>query len=607
MAITNAPSSIDLINLDFDSLKESLKTYLSSQTAFKDYDFEGSNMSALLDVLAYNTFKNAFFLNMNISESFIDSAQMRDSILSISKALNYVPRSARSAKARVKVDFTATGDSQPYLIPKGSSFATLVKNESFIFTVPDNIIVASANTSFSFTTDIYEGAYFQDSYVFNVNAENKRYRISNKNIDTNSLTVTVFEDGSLIGKKYTKATSLLGLDELSEIYFMQASENGFFEIIFGDNIFGKQPKNNSIVSFDYRISNQERPNNASIFLHNFDPTGSVSELSGSVTITTITEAKDGAAPESIESIRYYAPRHFQIQERTIIPSDYEIALLTEFPEINAVACIGGEDRNPPQFGKIFIAVDLKETDSLIESKIQSYYNFIRARSPLKPVFVSPEYTYFRVNSKVRYNLNTTTLSPTSLEALIKNEITIYNDNNFDDFGVELRHSKFTEMIDDSDDSVISNITDISLYKKLNPKLATFENHLLKFNMELENNESLSKEILNSTVKKSSVALNTVFSSKFRFSGQDAFLEDDGAGFIRIIKTDGQFDTKIKDIGTVNYSTGEINIKDFKIDSYEGSYLKIYVRPKDKDILIPKDTIASIESDEILLEIEALRR
>ena len=583
-------ASSDLISLDFDGLKEDLKRFMRSQTQFKDYDFDSAAMSVLLDVLVYN---------MDIAESFLDSAQMRDSVLSRAKDLNYTSRSNRSSKARVAVSFQATGESQPYVIPKGSGFGSVIKNENFFFTIPETLTVASANSSFSFETDIYEGIYLKDTYIFPANVENKRFRISNRNIDTNSLSVVVFEDNTLVGQKYNRATTLLGLNELSKVYFLQASENGFFEILFGDNNIGKQPKAGATVVLDYRVSSGSKPNGAKSFSPNFDPTGAVSELTDNILVNTLSSAINGAEAESIESIKYYAPRHFQVQERAIVPSDYEIILKEEFPEINAVSAYGGEDATPPQFGKVFIAVDLKDVEGFPLSKQQEYYDFIKKRTMLDPIFIQPDFTYFRVDSTIRYNINITTLSPKNLGTIVNNTITKYNNDNLNDFAVEFRRSPFTTAIDDSDISMISNVTRVSLYKKFNPDLLTFTNIILKYGVKLENLQQLDID--------DDDDIHTISSTFFTYKGLRVIAKDDGAGGLWIYHSESGLDKKVAQIGMVDYNNGILNIQNFYCDSYDGSTIKFYAIPADDDIVIPKDTIASIEPDEIHLSIEALKR
>jgi len=594
-------SSLNLIDLDFDSLKNSFKNYLRTQDQFKDYDFEGSNINVLLDLLAYNTTKNAFFLNMAISESFLDSAQLRDSVASIAKELNYLPRSRRSAKAQLEVNFEATGDNQPYTISKGSTFNTQLKNQSFVFSVPETLVCSSTNTSFTFTTDVYEGIYLKDVYVFIATEDLQRFRISNKEVDTSSVTVTVYEDNNQVGVRYNYATTLLDLNETSKVFFMQSAENGYYEVLFGDNVIGKRPKVNSRIVIDYRISNAELANGAKDFTINFDPTGA-SELSTTPDIVTITQASGGRTQETNDSVRYYAPRHFQVQERTVVPSDYEVALQTQFPEINAVSVYGGEELDPPRFGKVFIAVDIENIEGIPDSKKREYYSFIKSRNPLsiEPVFVNPDFTYLAITSAVKYNINVTDSSFDRIKTLVTDAITTYNTEVLDDFKVTLRYSKLTAAIDNSDESIVSNETDIQVYKKLSPRLGRAQNLVTSFAMEL------SQEFPSQDDRHPATNRTTISSSSFVYYGVNAFLEDDGLGKIRIVRADGANYIKITDVGTVNYETGDINIANFRIESFDGAYLKIYARPAHKDISSDLNTILTLEADEIHLTVEALR-
>jgi hypothetical protein len=329
-----ANSSLNLVGLDFNTLKNDFKNFLKSQETFKDYDFEGSNISVLMDLLAYNTYKNAFYLNMAVSEAFLDSSQLEASVLSHSKELNYVPRSSRSSRSKIKVDFQASGDTQPYVIEKGSSFTSTLKNDSYTFTIPESITVSSANTTFSYETYIYEGIYLKESFIVDYNQDMQRFIASNKNIDTESLTVTVYEDGSDLGESYSLASTLLDLNNTSKVFFLQASDLGNYEVIFGDGIIGKKPKDRSTIILDYRISKGSVANGSKEFSTNYDPTNG--DLLETPAITVLEESIGGLEKESLNSVKYYAPRHFQIQERAITPSDYEIILKTKFPEINTI-------------------------------------------------------------------------------------------------------------------------------------------------------------------------------------------------------------------------------------------------------------------------------
>ena len=597
-----ANTSINLVDLDFASLKGSFKNYLRDQNQFKDYDFEGSNINILLDLLSYNSYKNAFYLNMLLSESFLDSAQLRNSILSHAKELNYLPRSARSSKAKVRIEFEATGESAPYIIQKGSPLTTLVKNESYTFTIPETITVSSANTTYSFETDIFEGTYIQDTYTYRQGIENQRFKLTNRNIDTESLTVSVFEDGNEVSDAYKLSTSLLDLDETSKVFFLQPTETGYFEVLFGDNNLGRRPKINSTIVMEYRTSSGELPNGAREFSVDFDPTGS-DELNFTPEVNTLENSRDGAEEESIESIRYMAPRHFQTQERAITASDYSIALKGQFPEINAVHAYGGEDLSPPQFGKVFIAVDITNVDGFPESKKTEYKNFIDRRSPfgIRPVFVDPEFSYLSVRSKVRYDVNVTSASRETLKSIIKNAIVDYNEEYLNDFNVILRNSKLETEIDDSDASIISSVTRTRIYKKINPRLGLSENFRINFGVPIIDTIPEKEDLHRAT------DVHALVSSLFIFNSEQVLLEDDGSGNVRIMKTDGFINEKIKNVGKIDYNTGQIEIDGLVVDSFQGSSIKLFVTPVDPDVVASQNSILTIEDDEIIIDLEEVRR
>lgn len=597
-----ANNSINLVDLDFNSLKTSLISYLKNQDQFKDYDFEGSNLNVLIDLLSYNTFKNTFFLNMIAAEAFLDSAQMENSIISHAKELNYTPRSRRSSKATIQATFQATGTNQPYTIPKGSSFTSIVKNDLYTFTTAETISVSSANTTFTFTTDVYEGSYFQDSYLYNDQIEFPKFRITNKDVDTTSLTVVVYEDNSEIGVNYKLASTLLDLKETSKVFFLQASQNGYYEVVFGDGVLGQKPKNNSIVLLDYRVSKGKLPNGARSFTFNFDPTFTPNDYEGESDVTVLTIAQNGEERESIESVRFYAPRHFQVQERAVTTSDYEILLKTEFPEINNISVYGGEDLTPPQFGKVFVAVDIFNVQGLPESKKNEFYNFLKRRSPLSidPVFVEPDYLYYKINCHVRYNLNSTLLSKERIKTLVTNTIIDYNDTNLDDFNVTLRYSKLISAIDNSDPSIISNITDIQIYKKVPVLLGVSQNLVINFNLPLRN------DVPELASKHPASDVHTIKSSVFTYNGEKVILEDNGEGTVVISKFDNLFNIRLFNIGTIDYDKGIIRLNNFIIDNYEGLDFKIYAYTADKDISSTTNTVLTLEPSELSITTETVR-
>jgi hypothetical protein len=598
-------TSINLVDLDFESLKTDFRNFLRSQDQFKDYDFDGPNMAILLELLTYNTFKNAFFLNMVLSESFIDSAQLRDSLASHSTQLNYLPRSRRSAMARLRVEFKSNRQNQPYTIPKGSSFATQVNNETFIFSIPETLVVSSANTSFAFTTDVYEGVYQKDVFIVRNTNEILRYKLSSPTLDTTSVAVTVFEDGDSIGQHYNFATNMLGINERSRVFFMQSTENGHYEIIFGDNLVGRKPKQGARIVVDYRVTEAEKANGAKYFSINFDPTArnGESDLLDTPTVHAVIPSSNGRERESNESIRYYAPRHFQVQERAIVESDYEIMLKTQFPEINAVSAFGGEELDPPQYGRVFIAVDIENVEGFPAYKQREYFNFIRAKNSktIEPIFVNPEFTFIDVKCLAKYNINVTDQSPERIKTLIADAIDNYSDENLNDFKVSLRYSRLQSIIDNADPSIISNELELTAFKKINPEPEVPQNYVLDFNFRL------SQDIHSHTDNYPIIGHETIVSSsRFRWNNMTCVIHDDGRGILRIMRVDQDTYTKIMNIGRVNYRNGRVTLNRFLVQRFEGASIKIIVRPDSKDISSNKNTIMRIDPENVNITVRAMR-
>ena len=597
-----ANTSLELTSLDFPTQKASLIASLRNQAIFKDYDFESSDLNILIDLLTVNTFKNAFYLNMALSEGFIDSAQLRNSVLSHAKELNYLPRSVRSAKANIRVEFTADGSHAPYIIDKGQSFTAQVKNKSFIFTIPETLIVASANNSFSFDTAIYEGPYVKESFVFDTNSQT-HFKLSNPNIDTDSIVINVFEDSNLLGVIFSRAISLLGLTGKSKVYFIQTSAvDGNYEIIFGDNIAGYQPKNGSLIVVDYRVASGSIANGSGKFTINFDPTTPFVELTGNIKITTLNPAIGGDEVESLETTRFYAPRWFQTQERAIVPSDYEVLLKTEFPEIANLNVYGGEQLLPPQFGKVVVSLNIANVQGLPQSKQKQYYDFLKSRCPLSifPIFVPPQYTYIKVASVVRYNVNVTNETINRIKTIVVDAITNFNTEFLNDFNITFRLSKLIAAIDDSDPAIVSNLTYITIYKKTNPQPNMSQNIVLMFGVPLLNNLSPLAPTHPRGFEK------VLYSSNFNFKGQNSILEDDGMGMVRIVQTTNNLHNAVLNVGTIDYNTGVVQLNNLTIDSYEGADLCIYVRPRDNDVACVLNTIMAIESSKIDVSVEQLR-
>ena len=578
-----ANSNINLVNLDFDTIKDNFKVYLKSQDRFKDYDFDGSNMNVLLDVLSYNTYLNSFYTNMVASEMFLDTAQLRDSVSSHAKELNYLPRSFKSAEAVVDIVIN-TGSSavKSITVPKGSTFSTRIGSNSFSFSTNKNLVLSGNSGIFTATNvSLYEGEYVDESYTINYAVTSQRFVLNNPTIDTGSLTVTIIEDNGATILEYSYATSLFGLTADSKVFFLQPAENEKYEIIFGDGVVGRKPKDGSIVVADYRVTNGELPNGAFKFVSD-GPIESYSNIS----ISTVTAAIGGAVNETLESIRFNAPRHFTTQERAVTATDYETLLKINFPEVNAVAAYGGEEENPPQYGRVFISIDISNVEGLPTTKLNDYYRFIKTRSPIsiEPVFKNPEFTYIDIVSRVNFDTNRTDLSTEDIKTLVISAINNYNTTNLNNFKKTLRYSRLLDAIDGAHPAVISNETLVRAIKIINPPLNTIQNITVNFDIPLENN------IFQSSPSRHLTAVRqTISTSPFTYQGRICSIEDDGNGVLKLISSDSTYDNVIQDAGTVNYDTGELILTGFKVTNYDTPLgIKIYARPRSNDIYSTKN-------------------
>jgi hypothetical protein len=623
-----ANSSIVLTQLDFDSYKDSLKTFLRSQERFKDYDFEGSNMSVLLDVLSYNTYQNAFYLNMVSNEMFLDSAKLRDSVISHAKELNYLPRSFRSASATIRLSITSPDSAKrSIVVPKGTTFTTRVDDFTYTFSSTENIVITNrvpSGSNFLYTSDaitIFEGNYLSDTYSINYNNP-LIYKISNKRVDLESLSVTVFEDNGTTTHTYTRATSLFGQDLNAKVFFLQPGIGDTYEVVFGDGVVGRKPKNNSVVVIEYRVCNGELPNGAFKFIN----TARIDD-EALVVVETISSATDGAVAEDLNSIKYNAPRAFTTQERAVTSEDYENLLKANFPEINAVVAYGGEDANPPQFGRIFLSIDLQDVDGLPKIKENEYKKFLRSRSSvaIEPIFVSPDYTYLYIKTNIKYNINTTGLNPEDIRTLVIDSILTHASTNLNNFARTLRYSRFIRDVDAAENSIISNETEIELVKYLTPVLSTTvtgsneatSGSLVSLassgvvtsgqNVTIDFKNPLRDDIPGKGAEHKVGDIHIVSSSTFTYNGlPNCRLEDDGDGIMRIVNAQGTQHRTIIDIGTVDYNAGIIRISNFNITNYTGTSLKIYAKPRTLDITSTQNVILNILENDVDVTIEQIR-
>jgi hypothetical protein len=582
-------------NLDFDELKAGLTTYLQGQERFKDYDYEGSNMNVLLDVLSYNTFQNNFYTNMAISEMFLDSAQLRDSVISHAKELNYLPSSRSSAKAVVDVTLNNSSNPTFVIMPAKTKFHAVCGFETYTFYTKESVTITPSNGEYRFNNlDIYEGEYITE--LFDPSASTtQRYLILNQNIDIKSLEVRIIEND--FSEEYIYSSDLYNRVSTDKSFFLQAHTENSYEIFFGNDVFGVEPKAGSIIEVTYRVTVGEEGNG----ITSFEAAGSIQGFGATISLRTA--SRGGAERESLKSIRYFAPKAIQVQERAVVGKDYEILLKRSFPEVRTVAVYGGETLDPPQYGRIIISVALQDFSNISTNSREIYRQFLKERSALtvEPIVVPAEFAYFDIKTNISYNTKNTIKSTADIRGLVQSAILDYSDNNLGDFKNTLRFSKLTAMIDDSGESILSNETDLRLILEITPVPDIPDNYSIRFGNPLFVQRDQAQ--LSTTVQSVETA---VVSSVFVYQGQDAYLRDNGNGTLDILSNAGSTVQFLeRNVGTVNYETGLVGIDGFVVDSYVGTAIKFYGNIRTDDIKTPSEHVSFIRPEDIIITITSV--
>jgi len=603
-----ANSSLTLTSLDFDTLKQNFKTYLSSQSVLKDYNFDGSNINVLLDVMSYNSYLNSFYLNMVASEMFLDSAQKYESVVSHAKELNYVPKSARSAEAEISFTIDTKGISDPLYIKKGSKFSGTNSNGTYTFTTDTQQSFVSSNSTYSINKlRVYEGLYFTESFLVDYNIENQRFLLSNKNVDTSigSITVTVIENNGLTSTVFTKVDTLFGLSSISNVYFLQGAENGKYEIVFGDGLFGRKPLNSSIVSVQYRVTNGTDALGVDNFTIIQDIGGDNNGSISSPTIIVDSISSGGANQESIESIKFAAPRYFATQQRAVASDDYSSLIKTNFSGvITDVNVYGGEQLEPKLYGRVIVC--LKPTGALVapnyvKDQISNYLlNYISL--PTRVIITDPEYLYIDVDSVVQYNTTSTTKLSNDIKTAVVSSMKQFSTTYLEKFNDDFRYSKFVNAIDNSDSSITSNSTEIRISKRITPKLNYSTSYVLNFN----NSAEIEKPVAGYDPSKQSRFYDEPMleSSPFTYVANNGtvydtcYFRDDNFGVLVIYKFINNVFTIINDnAGSIDYINGVVKINNLTT-SYYNNHISIYIHPMNKDIIVSKDKIILIDLTDV---------
>lgn len=592
-------NNLPFTNLDFADVKENLKNYLKGQDQFKDYDFEGSNINVLLDVLAYNTFQNNFYTNMAISEMFLDSAQIRDSVISHAKELNYLPRSRRSAIATITLSIFPTDTPSSIVIPAKTKFTARCGVSTYTFHTRESKTIFPSNGTYTTTLDVYEGRFITEFYTVSGTSDQK-FIINNNNVDTNSIKVYVKDNlNSNIETEYLFKQNIYGVDSDDKIFYLQPYEGDKYEIVFGNNTFGADVTVGNVIRIDYMTTNGTEANGISAMtLADVIVTG----YKSAVLVTRVSSS--GAERESINSIKFFAPKSIQVQNRAITTSDYKVLLKNNFPEVKSVAVYGGENLFPPQFGRVVISVDTLDGNGITENTRETMTEFLSDKTAIsiEPIIVNSKYMYLAVNSTIYYNQRITSKKQADITQAVVNAITRYSLNNLEDYDQNFKYSRFSSTIDAADISITSNDTTVIPFIEIFPTRNISNYFILQF----QNRISPSITYIESSLTNYNPA---VYSTTFTYKGvTSAFIQDNGSGRIDVVFTDSDGEIKIleKNLGTVDYTTGDVILTYITIQDYPASGIKIYAITADKKIIAPYDRIVKIRPQDITTNIIGVR-
>lgn len=615
-------SQLVLSSIDFDTLKENFKEFLKTQSVFVDYDFEGSNMNVLLDVMSYNTFLNSFYLNMVASEMFLDSAQKYDSVISHAKELNYLPRSAKSGVAEIDLSLDTNITSGSITIPKGTRFSGINANGTYTFTTAQAKIISSPNTTYEVSNfRIYEGDYYNDTFVVDYGIEGQQFILSNKDIDISSLTLTVVEDNGATTNQFKRADTLYGLDSKSKVFFLQGSQDDSYEMIFGDNLFGRKPKDGAVLTANYRISSGKESQGISTFTLSDDIGPENGGRILTATVTTVSNSTSGSNKEDVDSIRFAAPRYFATQQRAISTDDYKSLILTNFGgEISDVTVYGGQNVTPKLYGRVIVAV--KPTTGTvaadyIKTQIVKYLKDFIAL-PNRVLIVDPEYTFCRVFTEVQFNDNATTKTASEIQTLVTNVIKRYSRNSLEEFGRDLRYSNLVSKIDEVDPSITSNDTELRIIKRITPLLNTKTTYDIDVGNVLYYDATglVETNVEHKAIHDSEIDLRyahaTLISSLFTYNATDgkvyesAFFEDDSNGNIILYATINNEIVPIETVGTIKYSKGTVVLNNINVANYT-NHISLYFRSRFKDIYADKNNIIIIDPNDVEISVIETQR
>lgn len=603
---------VNFSNLDFDQIKTTLKDYLKSNSNFTDYDFEGSNLSTILDVLAYNTYITSYNANMVANEVFIDSATLRENVVALARNIGYIPKSRKSSRATVSFFVDCSNPAEFPVVPVAltlkrgpvASTSGTFGTQSFVFSILEDITVPVFNNVATFNNiPIYEGSLLTSNFTFSARNVNQRFILPNSGIDTELISVNVKSNEQATSQvTYVLQNSLLSVNSDSKVYYLQEVEDERYELLFGDGIFGKALEEGNYITANYIVSNGDSANGINQFTFSGRLTYTRNSIEYTVTsgislLTTGLPSSGGENIESVESIKKFAPRIYASQNRALTADDYETLIPSKiYPETESISVFGGEELIPPQYGKVFISIKPRFGDFLpnlikenIKLKLKKY-----AVAGIVPEILDLKYLYIEINSKVYYNTN---LAPSSeyVSSIVQNNATKYSESSeLNKYGARFKYSKFLKVIDDSHESVTSNITTLQIRRDLRITLNTFAEYQIGFGNEFNIN---------------SMNGYNIKSSAFRISGiqQNVYLSDlpntnriDGSLFLFTLPSLNSTNPTIvrRNVGNINYKQGIITLNPINVQAGKTkdgqTIIEISTTPRSNDVVGLQDLYLQLD-------------
>ena len=579
-------------NLDFDQIRSSIKDYLRANSNFTDFDFEGSNFSILIDTLAYNTYITAFNSNMIVNESFLDSATLRENVVSLARNIGYVPRSRSAAKATVSFNVQTSSSSPTLTLKAGLVCVGAVDNTSYIFSIPEDITttINSGVATFSNIT-VYQGTYLKKQFLVDGSLD-QRFILNNSFIDSSTIVVKVKgASDSGEGREYSVVDNILNLNKNSEIYLLQEVQDEKYELLFGDGYFGKKLEDSAVITASYIVTDGAEGNGPSVFSFSgrfADSLGNVVISTNTVSVTTVNAAANGSDIESVDSIKHFAPRIYSSQYRAVTARDYEAIIQTIYPNTESISVVGGEELDPPQYGNVIISIKPKNGDFVSDFDKQTILTKLKnySLSGINQQITDLKVLYVEVNSAVYYNAAQVT-NVNALKSKVSSTLTTYATSNINQFGGRFKYSKICQTIDNTDNAITSNITRVIIRRNLKALI----NVPAQYELCYGNKFHMNKDGFN--IKSTGFTLagrvGTFYFTDVPGSG--------GKGTISIVKDVnevGKYEVVVKSAGTVDYTKGEIILNTLNITSTSvaNNIIEIQAFPESNDVIGLKDLYLS---------------